>query len=112
MTYTIDDSDWEIPAFQDAVFKDMQHPHALVIPVINEGDRIRGQLLRVQAANLPVDVIVADGGSTDGSLESGFVQSAGVRAILTKTGPGQAERTVAHGLCLVPSTRLPRYRNH
>jgi len=41
-----------------------------VIPVINEGDRIRGQLMRIRDSGLPVDVIVADGGSTDGLLDA------------------------------------------
>ncbi|MEM7688945.1 MAG: glycosyltransferase family 2 protein [Pseudomonadota bacterium] len=87
--YAFDDSEWEVPAHEVALYADKRHKHALVIPVINEGERIRGQLLRVQAANLPVDVIVADGGSTDGSLDADFVAPAGVRCVLTKTGPGK-----------------------
>ncbi|NQX94871.1 MAG: glycosyltransferase family 2 protein, partial [Erythrobacter sp.] len=84
-----DDSAWEVPKHEVALYCDKRHAHALVIPVINEGDRIRGQLLRIQAADLPVDVIVADGGSTDGSLNAEFVREAGVRCVLTKTGPGK-----------------------
>jgi len=85
----LDDHDWQIPAHEVALYGEKRHAYALVIPVINEGDRIRGQLLRVQAADLPVDVIVADGGSTDGSLDADFVTEAGVRCVLTKTGPGK-----------------------
>ena len=51
-------------------FHEKRRAHALVIPVINEGERIRGQLERIRDADLPVDVIVADGGSTDGSEAS------------------------------------------
>ena len=97
-----DDSDWELPAHEVAVYAARRHAHALVIPVINEGSRIRGQLLRIQAAGLPVDVIVADGGSSDGSLDPEFVTQAGVRAVLTKTGPGKlsAQLRMAYGWCL------------
>ena len=33
--------------------------------------------------------IIADGGSTDGSLDADFVKTVGVTAVLTKTGPGK-----------------------
>ncbi|MEL6540482.1 MAG: glycosyltransferase family 2 protein [Pseudomonadota bacterium] len=85
----LDDSEWEVPSHEVALYAEKRHAHALIIPVINEGERIRSQLLRVQAANLPVDVIVADGGSTDGSLDADFVEPAGVRCVLTKTGLGK-----------------------
>ena len=98
----LDDSDWEVPAHEAALYGPRRWPHALVIPVINEGERIRGQLLKIQAAGLPVDVIVADGGSTDGSLDPEFVTGAGVRAVLTKTGPGKlsAQLRMAYSWCL------------
>ena len=98
----VDDTGWELPEYEAAVFADKTHSHALVIPVINEGERIRGQLLRIKAENLPVDVIVADGGSTDGSLESAFVQTTNTRALLTKTGPGKlsAQLRMAYAWCL------------
>lgn len=98
----LDDSDWDVPAHETALYAERRHRHALVIPVINEGARIRGQLLRIQAAGLPVDVIIADGGSTDGSLDAGFVAEAGVRAVLTKTGPGKlsAQLRMAYAWCL------------
>lgn len=93
---------WDLPTFDVAAHAERHHVHALVIPVINEGDRIRGQLLSIRDAGLPVDVIVADGGSTDGSLEAEFVAGAGVRAVLTKTGPGKlsAQLRMAYAWCL------------
>lgn len=93
---------WDLPAFDVATFAESLHAYALVIPVINEGDRIRAQLLRTRDANLPVDVIVADGGSTDGSLDPEFIAAAGVHAILTKTGPGKlsAQLRMAYAWCL------------
>ena len=98
----LDDTAWEVPAHEAALYAPRAHRHALVIPVINEGERIRGQLRRIQAAGLPVDVVIADGGSTDGSLDADFMTAVGVRAVLTKTGPGKlsAQLRMAYAWCL------------
>ncbi|WP_288415608.1 glycosyltransferase family 2 protein, partial [uncultured Novosphingobium sp.] len=92
----------QIPAHCVDLLSERRHAHALVIPVINEGGRIRAQLARVAAAGLPVDVIVADGGSTDGSLDLPYLRERGVRALLTKTGPGKlsAQLRMAYAWCL------------
>ena len=98
----IDPSSWQVPSYNDDVFVSKVHRYCLVIPVINEGDRIRGQLLRITRENLPIDVVVVDGGSTDGSLAESFVRKVGVRAVLTKTGPGKlsAQLRVAYAWCI------------
>jgi len=98
----LDDAAWEVPAHEAAFYGPRTHRHALVIPVINEGTRIRGQLRRIAEAGLPVDVVIADGGSTDGSLDPDFMLEVGVRAVLTKTGPGKlsAQLRMAYAWCL------------
>lgn len=92
----------EIPTHETLVLAPKQHRHALVIPVINEGDRIRSQLARIQAAAPAIDVVIADGGSTDNSLDPAFLAQTGVRARLTKTGPGKlgAQLRIAYAWCL------------
>jgi dolichol-phosphate mannosyltransferase len=68
-----------------------QHPWCVVIPVINEGDRIKNLLARMAALSISTiaDVIIVDGGSTDGSLEITYLRTNGVRGLLVKTGPGK-----------------------
>ena len=63
----------------------------LVIPVVNEGARIANLLKRMrdQSAAALTDIIIIDGGSTDGSLEPEMLKSLGVRGLLLKTGPGR-----------------------
>lgn len=92
----------QVPAHRVDLLSERRHDHVLVIPVINEGERIRAQLARVHGADLPVDVIVADGGSTDGSLDLDYLRTQGVRALLTKTGPGKlsAQLRMAYAWCL------------
>jgi len=79
----------ELPKAEVHVLRERLHNYALVIPVINEGERIRRQLTRIFELNLSVDVIVADGGSTDGSLSLDFLRATGCRALLVKQGPGR-----------------------
>lgn len=97
-----EDSDWQVPDFTISAYADCGHQVALVIPVINEGERIREQLRRINAARLPVDVVIADGGSTDGSLAPAFMREQGVIAVLTKTGPGKlsAQLRMAYAWCI------------
>jgi dolichol-phosphate mannosyltransferase len=93
---------WQLPAFTATVLAPRRHDHALVIPVINEGDRILAQLARLAAAAPPVDVVIADGGSTDGSLDLDTLRRLGVRTLLVKTGPGRlsAQLRMAYAWCL------------
>jgi glycosyltransferase involved in cell wall biosynthesis len=79
----------ELPEFDEFVFLPKRHDFALVIPVINEGERIRAQLQRIHTLAPDVDVIIADGGSTDGSLEHDYLRAMHVRTLLVKRGPGK-----------------------
>lgn len=83
--------DWEVPAF-DVVFSDGRMSDAcVVIPVVNEGPRIARLLGRMSSLGIAsqADVLIVDGGSTDGSLEPAVLRAAGVRGLLLKTGPGK-----------------------
>lgn len=82
-------ADWDIPNFKEVVLAEPKNRYALVIPVINEGERIQRQLKAIQELKLQIDVLIADGGSTDGSLEPDFLRSVGVNTLLIKRGPGR-----------------------
>lgn len=81
---------WAVPDFHADVLHERRTRHAVVIPVMNEGARIRGQLARMQALglHLAADIVIADGGSTDGSTSVDLLRSLGVRARLVKRGAG------------------------
>jgi dolichol-phosphate mannosyltransferase len=80
---------WAVPAFTALSLRPRSSRYVVVIPVINEGERIRRQLREMAALDAGLDIVVVDGGSTDGSLDRPFLDSVGLRALLTKTGPGK-----------------------
>lgn len=82
---------WQVPDLETPLWSGRRHPYCVVIPVINEGERI-GNLLRRMAArriDTIADIIIVDGGSTDGSLAINHLQVLGVRGLLVKIGPGK-----------------------
>jgi dolichol-phosphate mannosyltransferase len=93
---------WELPTFTETVLTERQHNYALVIPVFNEGERIRCQLSLIAKLAPPIDIVIADGGSTDCSLEVEFLRGTNVRVLLTKTGTGRlsAQLRMAYAWCL------------
>jgi len=82
---------WRVPAMDIPLWSGRRHPYCVVIPVINEGERIKRLLGRMQHQHIPAtaDIIIVDGGSTDGSLATDMLRQLGVRGLLVKTGPGK-----------------------
>ncbi len=83
--------DWQVPEYTTTEFAPRRSRFAVVVPVINEGDRIRRLLTRMRDQQVAdrADVLIIDGGSTDGSLAVDFLRTMAVRALLVKTGPGR-----------------------
>lgn len=93
---TAEDLAPELPAFRTHLFGPRRTRHAVVIPVLNEGERIRRQLARM--AGGPCDLVIVDGGSRDGSEDPEQARRAGVRALLVKEGPGRLSAQIRIGL--------------
>ena len=82
---------WQVPTFTTPLWLGRQHAWCIVIPVINEGARIQSLLGKMAALGIDqvADIIIIDGGSTDGSLAEHFLLQMKVRGHLLKTGPGK-----------------------
>jgi dolichol-phosphate mannosyltransferase len=73
--------------------------YCILIPVINEGERIIRQLEGMKSARLELDIVIVDGGSTDGSLEPQRLRSElGVHSLLLKTGRGRLSAQLRIGM--------------
>jgi dolichol-phosphate mannosyltransferase len=78
-----------VPRHTTTELRDRSSRYCVLICVIDEGERILGQLERMRAVPDMPDVVIADGGSTDGSMEPDRLRSLGVRALLVKTDGGK-----------------------
>lgn len=86
-----DRTGWHVPDYLVARWRGRAHTKAVVVPVINEGRRIGALLERMDRAGVAdlADIILVDGGSTDGSLADGLLDRARVAGLLVKVGPGK-----------------------
>lgn len=82
---------WVVPEFQTTWWSSKSRRWCVIIPVINEGERIVRLAERMSALDVPAiaDIIIVDGESTDGSLVPSALQALGVRGLIVKTGPGK-----------------------
>lgn len=89
-----------VPDYTGCLFAGKNSDYCLLIPVINEGARILTELGRAQKAGIHwlCDIILCDGGSTDGSMRPETLELYGVNTLLTKTGPGKQGAQLRMGI--------------
>lgn len=89
-----------VPAYTKAEFAEKKSRYCLLIPVINEGERILAELDRAAATGVTrlCDVALCDGGSTDGSMDQAGLARRGVNTLLVKTGPGKQGAQLRMGI--------------
>lgn len=80
-----------VPDFSSKEFSKKNNKYCLCIPIINEGKKITDELLTAKKnkINRIVDIIICDGGSTDGSTDEKQLKNSGVNTLLIKQGPGK-----------------------
>ena len=89
-----------VPDYTAVEFEGRRHDYCLLIPVINEGARILTELGRAQKAGIDqlCDIVICDGGSTDGSMKRETLALYHVNTLLTKTGPGRQGAQLRMGM--------------
>ena len=80
-----------VPKFECDEYAPKKTKYCVCIPIINEGERITRELVRAQKCNIYnlVDIIICDGGSTDGCTNEDNLKSLGVNTLLTKRDAGK-----------------------
>lgn len=76
-------------AFEAHEFRPKSKDHCVLVMVINEDGKLHRQLEKTRPYLALVDLVVADGGSTDGSTTLETLEPLGVNTLLVKTGPGR-----------------------
>lgn len=78
-----------VPSYEAVEFAPRRNRYCVAIFVLNEGDRIVAQLRRMEDAARHADIVIADGGSTDGAVNPERLRPFPVSGLLVKTGPGR-----------------------
>lgn len=90
-----------VPAYDQHVMVAKRHRYCIAVFVINEGERVRRQLTAMAPLADQIDIIVADGGSTDGSLALDSLDVFRLRAVLVKRGPGKLSAQMRMAIAFV-----------
>lgn len=89
-----------VPKFSAEEFSGKTKNFVLLIPIINEGERIISELKKANAAGISnfVDIVICDGGSNDGSTDEKILRSLEVNTLLTKIDSGKQGAQLRMGI--------------
>lgn len=89
-----------VPAFEYDEYAPRTKDYAVLIPVINEGERILKELYRAYRHHIAdhADIVICDGGSTDGSMEEKKLRKLQVNTLLVKKGEGKQGAQLRMGI--------------
>lgn len=80
-----------VPQFESYEYGEKTKEYVLLIPIINEGERIRKELQRAKKHKVSdyADIVICDGGSTDGCTDESLLKSLDVNTLLVKRDVGK-----------------------
>ena len=89
-----------VPKFKCTEYNSKSKDYAVLIPIINEGDRIIQELERAykHSVDSHVDIVICDGGSTDGCTEENRLRSLHVNTLLVKQDIGKQGAQLRMGI--------------
>lgn len=80
-----------VPRFESAEYREKTKNYVVLIPIINEGDRIIKELIRAKKNSVSdyADIVICDGGSDDGCIEENRLKGLEVNSLLIKQDSGK-----------------------
>ena len=80
-----------VPNYEANEFFPKTSNYCVLIPVLNEGQRLLSELEKMKRFGISsyCDIIICDGGSSDGSEDSEGLRALGVNTFILKLGPGK-----------------------
>ena len=89
-----------VPRFECDEYGEKTSEYVVLIPVINEGERIIKELERASEHHVAehADIVLCDGGSTDGSTDATPLQRLGVNTLLVKRDSGKQGAQLRMGI--------------
>lgn len=89
-----------VPKFECKEFLEKNKEYVVLIPIINEGDRIHKELKRAYKHNVSsyADIVICDGGSTDGCTDEEILRKLDVNTLLVKQDVGKQGAQLRMGI--------------
>ena len=89
-----------VPKFESYEIQTKRNKYALLIPIINEGRRTVTELTIAKKHGIheKIDIVICDGGSTDGSTEIKLMEKLGVNTLLIKRDTGKQGAQLRMGI--------------
>lgn len=89
-----------VPRFECTEYEAKTKDYVVLIPIINEGDRIHRELYRAQQYNVSnfVDIVICDGGSSDGCTAERKLRKLDVNTLLVKQDAGKQGAQLRMGI--------------
>ena len=75
-----------VPKYECTQYQEKQSDYCVLIPIINEGERARAKKAGIDQI---ADIIICDGGSTDGCTDAETLKKLGVNTLLVKRDTGK-----------------------
>lgn len=89
-----------VPKFQCTEYEGKRKDYVVLIPIINEGSRIIKELQRAADNNVSdyADIVICDGGSSDGCTEENRLKKLNVNTLLIKQDKGKQGAQLRMGI--------------
>lgn len=89
-----------VPQFECTEYAEKTKDYVVLIPIINEGDRIIKELKRAYDADIAdhADIVICDGGSTDGCTDEKMLKKLQVNTLLVKQDAGKQGAQLRMGI--------------
>ena len=89
-----------VPKFECAEYAAKSKDYVVLIPIINEGDRIHKELHRAKEHEVSnyADIVICDGGSADGCTDERKLRKLEVNTLLTKQDIGKQGAQLRMGI--------------
>ena len=89
-----------VPKFECNEYLKKSKDYVVLIPIINEGDRIHKELMRAYKHKVSsyVDIVICDGGSTDGGTDEEILKDLAVNTLLVKQDVGKQGAQLRMGI--------------
>ena len=89
-----------VPKFECTEYDVKRKDYVVLIPIINEGERIKRELERAVQAHVSeyADIVICDGGSTDGCTEEAGLRALKVNTLLVKQDAGKQGAQLRMGI--------------